>query len=116
MGERIKYESYYGNVRSDLPNNTLLMVVEIVVILLVLRPWSYQVFQNLGRSLALCLLMLIATFYHFMNLTHASGVNQAQALWSAFLFLGALVLLLLGAGAWFFRQMRHDYLKRKGLL
>lgn len=72
-------ESYGYNHPGVFWTALLLSVAELLVLLAVLRPWSYR--DSWGRSLVALILLTPWTFLNFVATMHAGGVLNLHVLW-----------------------------------
>jgi hypothetical protein len=82
--------TYGRNLEGEFQGNVVLSLIEIAILHLIIRPWSFN--QSVGRVLlALVLLLPWAVLLVFVNL-HAGQISKIHLVW---LFLVSVVLIVI---------------------
>jgi hypothetical protein len=68
----------FHNRPGDLSQVLTMTVVELLFVLVILRPWSYQ--RSWGRSLAALLLLTPWTLFYLLILIHSGGIMVLHSL------------------------------------
>ena len=79
----------------DLRTYVIMTAVELGVVLLLLRPWSYR--RSWGRAFVTAVLLLPWSFVWLMLLAHSGGVKGLHFLWLFGLLVGCLALTAISA-------------------
>jgi hypothetical protein len=83
----------WHNRPGNLRHYAILVLIEAVVALLLMRPWSYD--RSWGRALIAAVVLMPWLLLNLMVMIHSGGIMVLHTLW-----LLALWLLFVGAAAW----------------
>jgi hypothetical protein len=86
--------AYGHNQFGALANGIMLTVLELVVLLAILRPWSYD--RSWGRSLVAALLLLPVTAFSMLMTMHAGGIITLHFLWTLAALIGVTIAFVAG--------------------
>ena len=98
---------YLHNFPHDLRKNAVLVLIEAVVVLLLIRPWSYN--RDSGRTLIAALVFTPWLLLNLVFMIHSGGIMALHTLWLLALWLSFVgVAVWSGVAGMMSRSPRHD--------